>query len=386
MRDLFIAVAEYLHIADRAGAAIDDGFGEQIHEQQEDEYCETYHHADHGVHHVYELVAHRTHVIGGCIAGIVARVQGERFIANVSVEVRLVVVEHRVEVVDAHVHIHIRFRTPGVFLTREGKAVGLVFVLVVEVNLLVFIPAELVCKTCAEYDFAIADIKILPIAGIWLYAIDCHSFGAVVVSSVVLKLVDGVFLCLVNGISAVVGGVYGANIVIVCIDVSGLFHEVDDIVAVASKSVGNVIYTCIESVLFALCFRKGVGCRLCRFCGRRCQCSVVCILCGICCIFQLVLRIFCGGKQRAGDGLQAFERSPRFSFFGCSLKFERRLQGVGMFGNEACFQVVGVMCHSGQDGQAEKQEQAGESNSYKECGKVAKVPQEDTKAKARHEA
>ena len=201
-----------------------------------------------------------------------------------------------------------------------------------------------------------------------------------------MKLVDGVFLCLVNDISAVVGGVCGVNIVIVCINVSGFFHKVDGIVAVASKSVGNVIYTCIESVLFALCFRKGVGCRLCRSCGRRCHCSVVCILCGICCFFQFVLRVFCGGKQRTVDGSQTFERGPRFAFFGCSLKFEWRLQGVGMFGYEACFQVVGVMCHGGQDGQAEEQKQAGKCNSHKECGEVAKVSQENTKAEARYEA
>ena len=28
-----------------------------------------------------------------------------------------------------------------------------------------------------------------------------------------------------------------------------------------------------------------------------------CILCGICCFFQFVLRVFCGGKQRTVDGL-----------------------------------------------------------------------------------
>lgn len=178
MCDLFIAVAEYLHIADGACAAIDDCFGEQVHEQQEDEYGQAHHHSNHGVHHVYELVAHRTHVIGGCVVCVVACVQGECFVANVSVKVRLVVAEHRVEVVDAHVYVHIRVRTPGVFLAREGKAVGFVFVLVVEVYLLVFIPAELVCKTRTEYDFAIAYIKILPVTGIWLNAVDGNGFGA----------------------------------------------------------------------------------------------------------------------------------------------------------------------------------------------------------------
>ena len=29
----------------------------------------------------------------------------------------------------------------------------------------------------------------------------------------------------------------------------------------------------------------------------------VCILCGICCFFQFVLRVLCGGKQRTVDGL-----------------------------------------------------------------------------------
>ena len=101
---------------------------------------------------------------------------------------------------------------------------GFVFVLVVEVYLLVFIPAELVCKTRTEHDFAIAYIKILPVTGIWLNAVDGNGFGAVVVSSVVFKLVDGELFCLVNDISAVVDGVYGMNIVIVCIDIGGFFH------------------------------------------------------------------------------------------------------------------------------------------------------------------
>ena len=133
-------------------------------------------------------------------------------------------IEHCIEVVDVHIHVHVRFRTPGVFLAREGKAVGLVFVLVVEVYLLVFIPAELICKTRTEYDFAIAYIKILPVTGIWLDAVDGNGFGAAVVSSVIFKLVDGELFCLVNDIGAVVGGVYGVNIVIVCINVSGFFH------------------------------------------------------------------------------------------------------------------------------------------------------------------
>ena len=87
MCDLFIAVAEYLHIADGACAAIDDGFGEQVHEQQEDEYGQAHHHVDHGVHHVYELFAYRAHVIVGGVACVIARIQGERFVANVSVEI-----------------------------------------------------------------------------------------------------------------------------------------------------------------------------------------------------------------------------------------------------------------------------------------------------------
>ena len=62
---------------------------------------------------------------------------------------------------------------------------GLVFVLVVEVSLLVSIPAELVCKARTEYDFAIAYIEILPVTGIWLDAVGGNGFGAVVVSSVV---------------------------------------------------------------------------------------------------------------------------------------------------------------------------------------------------------
>ena len=57
-----------------------------------------------------------------------------------------------------------------------------------------------------------------------------------------------------------------------------------------------------------------------------------------------------------------------------------------MLGYEACFQVVGVVRHCGQDSQTKEQKQAGESDSYKECGEVAKVSQEDTKAEARYEA
>ena len=105
--DLAVAVAEDLHVADGACAAVDDRLGEQVDEQQEDEDRKGEEHADHLVHHARELVADGAHVVGRGLARKVERVKLELLVAGVGVEVVGIVAEELVEVVKAHVEVHV---------------------------------------------------------------------------------------------------------------------------------------------------------------------------------------------------------------------------------------------------------------------------------------
>ena len=107
MRDLAIAIAKDLHVANRTGAMVDNSLGQQIHKQQEDKHREPDHHADHFAHHADKLVAHGTHVVGRGVAGKVARIEVELLIAHIAVEVGSIVAEQLVKVIDAHIDIHV---------------------------------------------------------------------------------------------------------------------------------------------------------------------------------------------------------------------------------------------------------------------------------------
>ena len=108
MRDLAIAIAKDFHVADRTGAMVDNGLGQQVHKQQEDKHREPDHHADHFAHHADELIAHGTHVVGRGVAGKVARIEVELLVARIAIEVRGIVAEQLVKVIDAHIDIHVR--------------------------------------------------------------------------------------------------------------------------------------------------------------------------------------------------------------------------------------------------------------------------------------
>ena len=103
-------------------------------------------------------------------------------------------------------------------------------------------------------------------------------------------------------------------------------------------------------------------------------------------VLKLALGILGGGKKRAVDGLQALERGPLLALLGAALELERSLEGVLVLGDEARFEVVGVVRHRGENRQAEEQKQRGEGDAYEECGEVAEIAQEDAQAEARDEA
>ena len=144
MRDLAIAIAKDLHVANRPGAMVDHSLSQQVHKQQEDKHRESNHHADHFAHHADELVAHGAHVVGRGVAGKVARVEVELLVAHIAVKVGSVVVEQLVKVVDTHIDIHVRLGTPGAVLAHILKGIILALVLVAECDLLALAPAKLI--------------------------------------------------------------------------------------------------------------------------------------------------------------------------------------------------------------------------------------------------
>ena len=166
MRDLAIAIAKDFHVADRTGAMIDNGLGQQVHKQQEDKHREPDHHSDHFAHHADELVAHGTHVIGRGVAGKVTSFEVELLVAHIAVKVGGVVVEQLIKVVDTHIDIHVRLGAPGAVLARVLKGIMLTLVLVAERDLLALAPAKLIEQTAAKDDTPVADVEVFPIARI----------------------------------------------------------------------------------------------------------------------------------------------------------------------------------------------------------------------------
>ena len=326
---------------------VDDGLGQQVHKQQEDEHREPNHHADHVAHHADKLVAHGAHVVGRGVAGKVARIEVELLVAHVAVKVGSVVAEQLVKVVDAHVDIHVRLGAPGAVLALVLKGIVLALVLVVERDLLSLAPAKLVEQAAAKDDTPVADVQPFPVARIGRDAVDGDRLLPISVAAVVLQLVDGIFLGLRNLRRTVVGRVDGVNVIVVSIDLRGLFDQIDGLVAVAAKSIGKIVEARIEGILLILnrCERAlrrgqaldrrsaghGIGRRL-RCIGR---------------IVKLVVRILGGREQRTVHRLQALERRPLLTFLGSAFKLQRRLERVLVLGDKTCLQVVRVVGHRG---------------------------------------
>ena len=100
------------------------------------------------------------------------------------------------------------------------------------------------------------------------------------------------------------------NVVVVGVDLRGVFDQIDCLVAVAAKGIGRVIETHIERILLVL-----DGCKRILRCGqalgrRRCGRGIGCCLCGIGRVIKLVAGILDGGEQSTVHRLQARERRP----------------------------------------------------------------------------
>ena len=183
-------------------------------------------------------------------------------------------------------------------------------VLVTQLNLLTLTPAKLIEQTAAKDDAPIADIEVLPVARVGRDAVDGNGLLAVSVATVVLQLVDSVFLGLCNLSRTVVGRVNRVNVVVVSVNPRSLINQIDDSVAVAAKGIGRVIEMRGECILLVL----DLGKRILR-CGqalgrRRAGCGIGCCLRGIGRVIELVAGILGGGKHRTVHRLQALERRP----------------------------------------------------------------------------
>ena len=347
MRDLAIAIAKDFHVANRAGAVVDHGLGQQVHKQQEDEHRKPNHHSDHFAHHADELVAHGAHVVGRGVAGKVTSIEVELLVAHIAVKVGGVVVEQLVKVVDTHIDIHVRLGAPGTVLARVLKGIMLALVLVAECDLLALAPAKLIEQTAANDDAPIADVEVFPIARVGRDAVDGNRLLPITIAAVVLQLVDGVFLGLRNLRRAVVGRVDRVDFVVVSVDLRGLVDQVDSLVAVAAEDIGKIVKACVERILLVL----DLGERVLR-CGqalgrRRCGRGIGCRLRRIGRVVKLVIGILGGGKQRAVNRLQALECRPLLAFLGSALELQRSLERVLVLGDQACLEVVGVVRHRG---------------------------------------
>ena len=386
MRDLAIAIAKDFHVADRTGAVVDYRLGQQVHKQQEDKHREPDHHSDHFAHHADELVTHGAHVVGRGVAGKVARIEVELLIAHIAVEVGGIVAEQLVKVVDTHVDIHVRLGAPGAVLARILKGIVLALVLVAERDLLALAPAKLVEQAAAKDNAAVADIEVLPVARVGRDAVDRDGLCAVSLASVVLQLVDGIFLGLRDCARAVVGRIDRVDIVVVSVDFRRLVDQVDSLIAVAAEGIGKIVKARVERIPLVL----DLGERILR-CGqalgrRRCVRGVGCRLRRIGRVVKLVIGILGGGKQRAVNRLQALECRPLLALLGSALELQRSLKRVLVLGDQARLEVVRVVRHRRQNRQAKEQQQRGECNAHEERGEVAQVAQEDAQAEARDKA
>ena len=182
-----VAIAEHLHIADGARAVIDDRLREQIHEYEEDEHRHAHEHSNHVVHHARELLANGIHIGRRKVARHITGIERERLVGNVPIEVGRIVAEHRVEIVQAHVDIHGRLRAPRAIVARERERMRLVFVLVVQLDCIALLEAELVNQAAAEDRLAVSKVHIGPITRILLHAIHGNRFLAIALAAIVLQ-------------------------------------------------------------------------------------------------------------------------------------------------------------------------------------------------------
>ena len=110
------------------------------------------------------------------------------------------------------------------------------------------------------------------------------------------------------------------NVVVVGVDLRGLLDQIDDLVAVAAKGIGQVVEARVERILLvlnvcerALHRRQALG-------RRRAGCGIGCCLRGISSVIELVTGILGGGEQRAVHRLQALKRRPLLALLGGALK------------------------------------------------------------------
>ena len=121
-----------------------------------------------------------------------------------------------------------------------------------ERDLLSLAPTKLIEQAATKDDATVAHIEVLPVARIGRDAVGGNRLLPISVAAVVLQLVNGIFLGLRNLARAVVRRIDGMNIIVVGIDLRGLFNQIDGLVAVAAKRIGKIVETRIEDVLLVL--------------------------------------------------------------------------------------------------------------------------------------
>ena len=67
-----------------------------------------------------------------------------------------------------------------------------------------------------------------------------------------MQLVDGIFLGLRNLIRTIVGRIDGMNVVVAGVNLRGLFDQIDGLVTVATKGIGEIVEARIKGVLLVL--------------------------------------------------------------------------------------------------------------------------------------
>lgn len=196
----------------------------------------------------------------------------------------------------------------------------LALVLVAERDLLALAPAKLIEQTAAKDDAAIADVEALPVARIGRDAVDRNRLLAITVATVVLQLVNGIFLGLRDCARAVVGRIDRVDIVVVSVDLRGLVDQVDSLVAVAAKGIGKIVKARVERILLVLDLGGRVLRRGQALGRRRCGRGIGCRLRRIGRVVKLVIGILGGRKQRAVNRLLELERRPLLALLGSALE------------------------------------------------------------------